>query len=58
MKALKRITSPEYVQNFISKRHTTIKFYESEIQKEYKSYEFDYDLYKNNAVYIRNVLDL
>lgn len=57
MKALKRITSPAYVQNFISKRLSLIKFYESEIQKEYQSYQFDYSFYKRNAAEIRNALE-
>lgn len=56
MKALRRITAPEYIQKFMSKRSELINFYESEIQKEYKSYEFDNNFFRTNAKDIRNAL--
>jgi hypothetical protein len=56
MKALIRFSSPEYVQDFISNRRSEIDFYEKEIQKEYRSYEFDNKFYKNSAADIRKAL--
>ena len=43
MATLERITHPNYVEKFMKKRKSELEFLENEIQKEYSSYEFDFN---------------
>ncbi|MEO9533895.1 MAG: CotH kinase family protein [Crocinitomicaceae bacterium] len=54
--ALMRFSSPEYIHNFMAKRQQKLEFYETEIQKEYKNYEFDFQYLKDNGKAIRAYL--
>lgn len=51
--ALNKITQPNYVQTFLTENNSSIRFYESELQKEYHDYSYDYELLKSTANEIR-----
>jgi CotH kinase protein len=53
---LERITHPNYIQKFMDENRTQLKFLESEIQKEYGSYKYDYNELTQRAKDIRETL--
>ncbi len=54
--ALNRIIQEKYVDDFLSRHQQSLLFLESEIQKEYSDYEYDFDFLKSRAKEIRNAL--
>jgi len=53
---LERITHPNYVQKFMDENRAQLKFLESEIQREYWTYEYDYTELEQRAREIREAL--
>lgn len=50
---LLRITEPDFIDQFMAVNLKDLEFLESEIQKEYSDYSYDYDQLKNRAKEIR-----
>ena len=52
-KVLDRVSQEDYVNAFMDKHVKDIKFYEEQLQKEFKDYKYDYDFLPNRAKEIR-----
>ena len=55
--ALNRVIQPDYVEDFLNRHRESLIFLESEIQKEYSDYEYNFDFLKDRATEIRNALN-
>ena len=51
-----QLTDSVYVANFMASERENFKHFETEIQREFKSYEYDWSFLSNNAKAIRIAL--